>query len=356
MISMREKPQLPRMSGNEREKIGKALTLPALLFFVALMVLQLAGFDFHLGLEGPAITLMLAINAYTLHTYKKPLIPHAVFLLPVAALIASLTERYGIQGALWCFPATLFFCFTLSFRIALACILVLATIAGATLHRNGDPAVFAFAIALVVTVCILSVALQRMRSVQQHLHKISITDPDTEIFNQHYIEPQLSSLLESSRKNHAPVSLLQFHIGFVNKFKDVSSLAAKNAIARDIVMLFKKRLRTTDIIFRMSTEELLVALPDTVEEDAINVAEQLRKLVELAPTLQPHTLFLSIGVSQLEKDETLAEWMNATDETLLAAKQAGGNQALPRSKVSPIDELGASIVQALHTSQSRKEI
>ena len=68
----------------------------------------------------------------------------------------------------------------------------------------------------------------------------------------------------------------------------------------------------------------MLLLPDTVELDAAVAAEQLRALMHDAHVLdEPVTV--SIGVAELDDEQTQDEWLRAADAALYAAKNAGRN-------------------------------
>ena len=86
--------------------------------------------------------------------------------------------------------------------------------------------------------------------------------------------------------------------------------------------------RTTDLLVRMGGDEFLVVLDNTDKESGRILAERLCAAVDSLDIRISDTkkLGVSIGLTQLEQNESLREWMERTDDILYHAKAAGRAQ------------------------------
>jgi diguanylate cyclase (GGDEF)-like protein len=87
--------------------------------------------------------------------------------------------------------------------------------------------------------------------------------------------------------------------------------------------------RAGDCAARYGGEEFAVLLPGISAEEALIVAENIRRRVEALPA-EPAALTVSIGVASMEPLVT-TEWsrlVEAADKALYAAKDAGRNQSV----------------------------
>jgi diguanylate cyclase (GGDEF)-like protein len=90
-------------------------------------------------------------------------------------------------------------------------------------------------------------------------------------------------------------------------------------LLRDVVRVWRRRLRPDDLLCRYGGEEFVVLLPGCDVEQARSVAEQLRALV-------PHQQTCSAGVAEWDGGEDGDDLVVRLDAALYAAKLAGRDQ------------------------------
>jgi diguanylate cyclase (GGDEF)-like protein len=99
-------------------------------------------------------------------------------------------------------------------------------------------------------------------------------------------------------------------------------------VLRQVSSLFHQLLRKVDVVCRYGGEEFGILLTQVSPEQAMTVAEKLRKTVEgwLFPGV-PRTVTISAGTSTFPQHGTTRDGLvRAADSALYAAKQAGRNQ------------------------------
>jgi diguanylate cyclase (GGDEF)-like protein len=93
---------------------------------------------------------------------------------------------------------------------------------------------------------------------------------------------------------------------------------------KDVADVLKAEVRGTDVVGRFGGEEFVILLPGTSLDDAMAVAERIRRRID-----DLGTVTVSVGVAaHPEHGSTLEEVVNAADLALLAAKTAGRNRTL----------------------------
>lgn len=88
-------------------------------------------------------------------------------------------------------------------------------------------------------------------------------------------------------------------------------------------------LRAPDTLGRLGGEEFAVLMRETPLDEALEAAERVRKRVEgsrLPGVEAGRTLTVSIGVTEIGVDDTVASITERVDELLYAAKEAGRNR------------------------------
>jgi diguanylate cyclase (GGDEF)-like protein len=96
--------------------------------------------------------------------------------------------------------------------------------------------------------------------------------------------------------------------------------------------VIKTRIRREDVLARYGGEEFAIVLPEIDGYNAMQFAEKIRKLVEVAEfkfedAIIPVTV--SIGVASLRGEiEDALEFIKQADTNLFAAKEAGRNRVV----------------------------
>ncbi|MYL85378.1 diguanylate cyclase [Desulfovibrio aerotolerans] len=144
-------------------------------------------------------------------------------------------------------------------------------------------------------------------------------------------------LLESERQRGIrysfPFSMLSLDIDHFKRINDLYGHPRGDQVLCHFVSIIGKNLRLTDRIGRVGGEEFNILLPQTVKSEANLIAERIREEVERSPALYEQMVIsftVSIGVAQwqLEKKETVNDFISRNDKALYEAKQRGRNQVV----------------------------
>jgi diguanylate cyclase (GGDEF)-like protein len=164
--------------------------------------------------------------------------------------------------------------------------------------------------------------------------EMAITDGLTGLYNQRFFEAMLNSVYNSTRKNQQPLSMLVLDLDFFKSYNDRHGHLAGNELLFQLARLLKQSVRKEDLTFRFGGEEFVVLLSSTKKDDALKVAEKIRRNVEM--TLFPHEdghpsqkLTISIGVASFPEDKQHPrDLFQAADMALYEAKKRGRNQVI----------------------------
>jgi len=177
------------------------------------------------------------------------------------------------------------------------------------------------ALALVVSTVILSGAL--VESDRAHRHR-STVDPLTGLFNRNALELRLAEL-DGSAGEEPDVShaLLLCDLDHFKQVNDRLGHSAGDAVLREVAHTMRSNLRAGDSIYRVGGEEILVVLPGTARENAVDVAERLRLAVrDLRPVGVRMTVSIGAAVSRPGSFDT-DDLVSRADQALYAAKSSG---------------------------------
>ena len=117
-------------------------------------------------------------------------------------------------------------------------------------------------------------------------------------------------------------------IDYFKKFNDRYGHQAGDAVLRAVAEVLKQAVRETDLVARYGGEEFALVLSDTSIEDAKDVAERARSIIESARF--PFNglilrLTVSVGFARLRQDEDATSFVQRADAALYSSKEAGRN-------------------------------
>lgn len=274
-----------------------------------------------------AVLLLLLVDAVALHRRKRPPVPYALLVVPMAAAIGIAVKLHGVVGALWCAPTVLFFYFVLRRRAANLCtFFVLGAGTLMVYWWVGAEVASRLFLSLSLTIVIVNIILNIVSDLQRRLIDQAITDPLTGAYNRRHMQMRLEEVIERGRRVESPAALLLLDIDHFKSVNDAFGHEAGDHVLKELVALIRERSRKSDLLFRMGGEEFLLLLADTPAEAAANVAEALREGIARAHFPVAKAITVSIGVSALELSDSVDSWVKRADLALYAAKEAGRNR------------------------------
>jgi len=181
-----------------------------------------------------------------------------------------------------------------------------------------------------------AVGKQQLETANDELAQLSRTDRLTQLNNRGYWEECLEAEFERYKRTSQPVTLIIFDIDHFKNVNDTYGHQAGDEVIRQTSKTLRRTIRKTDIAGRYGGEEFTVLLVDTQTDNAMILAERLRKRIE-ALTVQHEDLKIefkiSIGVSELNKDtKDYKQWLEQADQALYYSKENGRNQTTIYSK------------------------
>ena len=173
------------------------------------------------------------------------------------------------------------------------------------------------------------------------LRQQAIHDPLTELYNRRYLEETLARDLHQVQRRKAPLSVVMLDLDGFKQFNDSYGHGAGDSILRGFGRVLRDHLRKSDISCRYGGDEFVLVLPDSSIADTQERLEQIRLfLKEFQIQYGERTLrmiTLSAGIAQTpEHGISAAELLQAADEAMYAAKQAGGDRIVVCETVHPL--------------------
>jgi len=167
----------------------------------------------------------------------------------------------------------------------------------------------------------------------EEIYRLTIVDALTDIHNKRYFLDFLGRHLSLATRYARPIALAMFDIDHFKSVNDQLGHLAGDATLRELASRVKKAVRKDDLFARYGGEEFAIVMPETVRKDALQVGEQLRRLVERHPfdyVGHQYKVTISLGVAASSGEEWLAasELIRQADEHLYQAKRQGRNRVV----------------------------
>jgi diguanylate cyclase (GGDEF)-like protein len=174
---------------------------------------------------------------------------------------------------------------------------------------------------------ICATAIQNAHYVDR-VKQLAYLDGLTGIFNRRFFELRIMEEIERARRYATGMAVIMADIDEFKRLNDEFGHVLGDEVLRQVSSLFHQQLRKVDVVCRYGGEEFGILLTQVNPEQAMAVAEKLRKMVEgwQFPGV-PRTVTISAGTATFPLHGTTRDGLvRAADTALYSAKQAGRNQ------------------------------
>lgn len=175
-----------------------------------------------------------------------------------------------------------------------------------------------------------TLAIERAQ-ILETVRRQAVTDGLTNVYNHRYFQERLETEISRARRHGQPLSLLMLDVDQFKPYNDSHGHLKGDRALKRAAAILKKTTRRMDVISRYGGEEFAVVLPETGSEEALVVADRIRRTIEEHPFPgkkgEKEQLTVSVGVALYPKDaQSRLALVDKADEALYQAKKSGGNQ------------------------------
>jgi len=199
---------------------------------------------------------------------------------------------------------------------------------------------------------VLAICIENATNSEQ-LKRQGLTDTLTAINNRRYFDQRLKEEMKTLRRSGKPLSCMLLDVDYFKRVNDTYGHQVGDVVLREVAALIRAQLRGSDVLSRYGGEEFSALLTNTDEEEAVEVAERIRRSIEQhvfdTPEFDPFNVTISIGVAtfclppDLDIDTRRAgeALVGQSDRVLYDAKAGGRNCVKSTSDVAKV-ALGGS--------------
>ncbi len=180
------------------------------------------------------------------------------------------------------------------------------------------------------TARLLKDSIVELKSYQRLLESAAKMDFLTTTYNRRGYEEKLIEYMKETEENKLPISVLIADIDFFKHYNDTYGHAAGDKVLINTAAIMQRNVTKKDIVCRWGGEEFLIVLFNKTYEEALIVAENIRKDIETSiiklENSQTLNFTITIGVAEYERDNSFDQCISNADKALYNGKEQGRNK------------------------------
>lgn len=288
------------------------------------------------------LCLGLGLNSYRA-SRQRPLVisQEGLYILMLVAISVGFHEM-SLAATFWCYPLPLYFLFTVRKRLSnLVAGTWLLFVTSQCFARLDVEIALRVSLTLALVMLMGRTYVSMIDELRENLRKQAFIDPLTGLYNRNTLHKKLVHCRERLSRGQEKASICLLDIDHFKKVNDLFGHQEGDHTLQKVAQTTLSRVRKIDKVFRFGGEEFLVLLSNADASEAAAAGESLRTLIEShcrRPDGVPVTV--SIGVAELESDESIQSWLHRADLALYEAKNSGRNRvamASPSTRPNPLN-------------------
>jgi len=161
----------------------------------------------------------------------------------------------------------------------------------------------------------------------KHYEELASRDPMTSIFHHGRMETELANALDARKKHNKTVSIMILDIDYFKQVNDRFGHSVGDHTLKCFAEILTDTLgRENAVVGRWGGEEFVAVCYEKNRDEAIALAENLRKRVSEASFAGAGKITCSIGVTEIEEADGAGEAFERMDKALYRAKSEGRNR------------------------------
>ncbi len=177
---------------------------------------------------------------------------------------------------------------------------------------------------------VIEEALKKAVKTEAELRYLADHDSLTGLLDRRRFRAELDQYVSFTARYGGQGAVMIIDIDGLKGLNDTLGHHAGDNLIRHIAAIMRERVRTTDIVARLSGDEFAVLMPQTDTEGALQLGEDLRAQVaeDAAAGLDTESATISVGITMFggERGVGAEAVLLAADQAMYRAKEGGRNQ------------------------------
>ena len=174
------------------------------------------------------------------------------------------------------------------------------------------------------------VVLQRARA-EGEVRRLATFDALTDLLNRRGFLKLGERTLAAARRGRRRSAALMLDLDHFKSVNDTFGHAAGDRVLRDFADVLRRSVRPADVLGRYGGEEFCALLPGVTREEALEVAERIRRGAAeacLGELPEPVTVSIGVALVSLPAEGALESALELADKALYEAKAGGRNRVV----------------------------
>lgn len=160
----------------------------------------------------------------------------------------------------------------------------------------------------------------------KQMHYLANTDALTHVANRLKFNAILEHQIALQKRNPQPLSLIFLDIDFFKNINDTFGHERGDEVLVALATLIKENIRESDVVARWGGEEFIIIVNNSSNDEVVELAQKLRRLIEKHPFEKVEHLTCSFGISFFKKSDDMHSFLQRADKALYKAKELGRNR------------------------------
>ena len=169
---------------------------------------------------------------------------------------------------------------------------------------------------------------EELKVKNKELEFIANRDKLTSLYNRHFFDEIIEHEMDQADINNEIMSLVLFDLDHFKNVNDTWGHPAGDVVLKTTAEIASSVIRKCDILFRWGGEEFIILMKKTNVDEAILIAEKIRREIENNIFGEVGHLTCSFGVASRVRYEPFRKWYQKADEAVYRAKDEGRNRVV----------------------------
>ncbi len=186
---------------------------------------------------------------------------------------------------------------------------------------------------------------EALERANRRLEQLTLTDDVTELYNQRFLSQRIEDEFARARRYGHGLAVVMIDLDNFKLVNDTHDHLFGTRVLRRVGVVLKQGVRNIDMVIRYGGDEFVLLFPHTQLDEAVPIAERLRRSLEDSDVGDPderYRITASFGVAAVGScDAADAEsLLRAADRALYLAKAMGRNRVAVMHGKNPVAVVG----------------
>lgn len=193
-----------------------------------------------------------------------------------------------------------------------------------------------------------STEVASLRTNIEHIQQEAMQDPLTGVKNRKSFDTAIVKLVRGAREGGQPLALIMADVDYFKQFNDKWGHQTGDQVLRLVAEVMSANTKGQDLLARYGGEEFAILLPGTTLENAVMLADRMRRAIESRRLKKRRTnedlgvITMSMGVALLSDTDMVESLIERADAGLYEAKRAGRNVVISELSAKAGSQLRAA--------------